>query len=105
MKTTPPLILPIGTQVVVLTQVCGPDGQVVHPPKAVGVIVQSPLDDSHRYRVQFTDGLIAAFARTQLSVLSQFQEGFDPLSEHDLYQNVIYRCVVGSRLWTGRCRE
>ncbi len=99
---TPPishLILPVGTQVVVLTQVVGTSGQTVHPANAVGVIVQSPADDSHSYRVQFADGLIAAFSRTQLSVLSKFQEGSGPLDEYDLYRNVIYRCVVGSRAY------
>lgn len=93
------LILPVGTQVVALTEVRGTNGQVVHPANAVGQIVQSPSDGSHSYRVRFSDGFISAFTRMQLSVLSKFQHGPDRLSEHDLYRNVIYRCVVGSRAY------
>jgi hypothetical protein len=103
-----PLILPIGTQIVVLAEIRGPDGKPVHPRGAVGVIVQSPSDYWHAYRVRFPDGFEAALKRAELSVLSQFQKQnagldpariSDPLTEYNLFDFVIYRCVIGSRAY------
>src|SRR5450755_1557852 len=96
------LILPLGTQVVALVEVRGTDGKAVHPRGAVGVIIQSPSDYWHSYRVRFLDGFEAAFLRDQFSVLSMYQREQvmpDALAEHDLYRHVIYRCVVGSRAY------
>jgi predicted nucleotidyltransferase len=105
----PNLILSPGTQVVALGEVRGTDGKPVHPRGAVGVIVHSPTDCWHAYRVRFPDGFEAAFARRDLAVLSQFQNGgvIDAaaggsaamLAEYDLQQHVIYRCIVGSRAY------
>jgi predicted nucleotidyltransferase len=102
-------ILPIGTRVVALMEVRGPDGQPVHPRGAVGVVVQAPSDYWHSYRVRFPDDFEAAFHRRELAVLSQFQGGgvIDGaalggaalLAEYDLQRHVIYRCVVGSRAY------
>jgi predicted nucleotidyltransferase len=82
----------------------GTDGKPVHPRGAVGVIIQSPADYWHSYRVRFPDGFEASFRRQELEVLKRFKEGdvigaADPLGEYDLYQHVIYRCVVGSRAY------
>jgi predicted nucleotidyltransferase len=63
------------------------------------VIVQSPADYWHSYRVRFLDGFEASFARGDLSVLSHFQRGGGPLGEHGLFDCVIYRCVIGSRAY------
>ena len=98
----PPVILPPGTQVVSLAEVRGTDGRAVHPRGAVGVIIQSPGDYWHSYRVRFLDGFEASFTRDQISVLSMFQREQvmpDALAEYDLYRHVIYRCVVGSRAY------
>jgi hypothetical protein len=105
----PNLILSLGTQVVLLVEVRGPDGKRVHPRGAVGVVVQSPADYWHSYRVRFPDGYEAAFHRPELAVLSQFQSGgvIDAaaggsaalLEEYDLQRHVIYRCIVGSRAY------
>jgi predicted nucleotidyltransferase len=106
--TDPPLILPIGTQVVTLAEIHGPDGKPVHPRRAVGVIVQSPADYWHAYRVRFPDGFEASLKRAELSVLAQFQKETaglapgrisDPLTEYNLFDFVIYRCVIGSRAY------
>ena len=95
-----PPILPPGTQVVCGVAVRGTDGRPVHPPGAVGVIVQSPSDYWHSYRVRFLDGFEASFGRDDLTPLSHFQRGDGgPLGEHDLFDCVIYRCVVGSRAY------
>jgi hypothetical protein len=94
-----PPILSAGTQVVVAVAVRGTDGRPVHPPGAVGVIVQSPADYWHSYRVRFLDGFEASFGRADLQPLSHFQRGDDALDEHGLFDCVIYRCVVGSRAY------
>jgi len=105
----PNLFLPLGTQVVALTEVRGTDGNAVHPRGAVGVVIQSPSDYWHSYRVRFPDGFEAAFHRQELAVLSQFQEGgiVDAaaggsaalLAQYDLQRYIIYRCVIGSRAY------
>ena len=103
-----PLILSVGTQVVALVEVKGPDGKPAHPCGAVGVVAAAPADYWHCYRVRFPDGLEAALKRQDLSVLSEYKRGAmgggvmpagGPLAEYDLYDFVIYRCVVGSRAY------
>src|SRR5450432_1362366 len=103
----PNLILSVGTRVVALVEVRGTDGKTVHPRGAVGVIIQSPADYWHSYRVRFLDGFETGFGRGELAVLAQFQNGdhIDAaaggsaalLDQYDLQQHVIYRCIVGSR--------
>jgi hypothetical protein len=100
----PHLILSIGTQVVALVEVRGEEGTMVHPRGSAGIIVQAPADYWHRYRVRFPDGLEASLRRPELAILSHYKmglmgQGADPLAEYDLYKNVIYRCVVGSRAY------
>lgn len=67
------------------------------------MIVQSPTDPQHGYRVRFPDGTEALLTRQQLSVLSQFQAsdtgGAADLAASELGQYVIYRCVMGSRAY------
>ncbi len=85
-----------------LVKVKGPDGKAVHPPGAVGVIVGSPADYWHAYRVCFPEGFEMSLNRRQLAVLSHHQaaqSGAAPLAEYDLFDRVIYRCVVGSRAY------
>jgi uncharacterized protein len=101
-----PPILPVGTAIVALVEVRGPDGRAVHPRGAAGVIVKSPADPEHSYRVRFTAGTSAegqqevSLKRRDIQPLKHFQrQGFDPLSECDLSQHIIYRCIVGSRAY------
>ena len=105
-SSEPHLILSVGTRVVALVEARGPDGKAAHPRGAVGVIVRAPADYWHSYRVRFPDGFEAPFKRQELSVLAQFQQGAigdgSVLAEYDLFHCVIYRCVVGSRVWTGQ---
>jgi predicted nucleotidyltransferase len=52
--------------------------------------------------VRFADGCEASLNRPQLTVLSHYQvaqSGTAPLAEYDLFDHVIYRCVVGSRAY------
>ena len=97
------LILSVGTRVVALVEARGPDGKAVQPHGALAVIVRAPSDYWHSYRVRFPDGFEAPFKRQELSVLSQFQNGAvgngSALAEYDLFDCVIYRCVIGSRAY------
>jgi predicted nucleotidyltransferase len=105
----PDLILSPGTQVVALTEVRGTDGKSVHPVGAVGMVVQSPGDYWHSYRVRFVDGFEASFRRQDLSVLAEYKgggvigagevTGSDSITDSGLYRHVIYRCVIGSRAY------
>ena len=101
----PHLILSLGTQIVALVEVRGIDGKSVHPPGTVGVVIQAPDDYRHSYRIRFADGFDAAFYRQDLAVLSHYKygsmrrAGVDAQSDVDLYRQVIYRCIVGSRAY------
>ncbi len=93
----PSLIYPTGTQVVVQMATVL-DGKVKHPAGAVGVVVRSPVDFSHGYRVRFPDGFEANFTRDHLTLLAAFQEADAP-AWGDLSDRVILRCVIGSRAY------
>ena len=99
---SPNLIYSVGTQVVALKAVQGSSGQVVHPAGAVGVVVRSPRDRQHSYRVRFVDDFEAPLHHDNLMLLAEYKEGIindsnKVLSTHGLFDRVIYRCVVGSR--------
>ncbi len=98
------LIYSVGTQVVTLKPVQGSHGRSVHPAGAVGVIVRSPVDRSHDYRIRFVDGFEAGLHHDQLVQLAEFKEGSinnqeQVLSQHGLFDCVIFRCVIGSRAY------
>ena len=101
-----PAILPVGTAVVVRAAVTGAGGAVTCPSGAVGTVVRPPVDPDHSYRVRFPGGEEVSMRRGEFHVLKHYQrEGFRPrrdggaMAEHDLYQHVIYRCLVGSRAY------
>jgi len=97
----------VGTQVVALKAVPGSGGRVAHPAGAVGVVVRSPRDRQHSYRVRFLDDFEAPLHHDNLMLLAQWKEmpakegaindANKTLSTHGLFDRVIYRCVVGSR--------
>lgn len=102
--SNPHRILSVGTQVVTDVEVKGTDGRPVHPRGAVGVVIQSPSDYWHSYRVRFPDGFEGSFKRAELIILAEYKSeqiggASHPLQQYDLYQHVIYRCVVGSRAY------
>jgi uncharacterized protein len=99
---SPNLIYSVGTQVVSLKQVQGSNGMALHPAGAVGVVVRSPADRQHTYRVRFADGFEAALQHDQLMQLAEYKQGAindstQVLTTHGLFDRVIYRCIVGSR--------
>lgn len=100
----PDLILAVGTQVVVLRDVLGDGGRILHPRGAVGVVVKSPEDLQHAYRVRFPDDVEAALSAGDLDILARFQEGEIGDSEisvqkSNLFERVIFRCVIGSQAY------
>ena len=99
---TLPLILSVGTQVVTHIDVTNTAGDVIFASGAVGVIVKSPTDATHSYRVRFMDGTEIAIKRSQLAVRRHYQNAIAPqdhLEGVDLFEHVAYRCIVGSRAY------
>jgi hypothetical protein len=80
--------------------------RIAHPAGAVGVIVRSPVERTHAYRITFSDSFEAPIHHDQLTRLAEFKS--DRIREHDLslmsaglYERVIYRCVISSRVRLG----
>jgi predicted nucleotidyltransferase len=100
----PDLIFSLGTQIVTLIDIPGSGGLILHPRGTVGVVVKAPTDHEHSYRVRFADGLEIPLKRAEVTMLAQFKEGQIGDSgiltaRTDLYERVIYRCVIGSQAY------
>lgn len=97
-------IFSAGTQVVTLRDVVGDNGRTLHPRGSVGVIVKSPSDRTHSYRVRFPDGVEESLKQGELTTLAKFKEGeigdSSISAEHDdLFKRVIFQCVIGSQAY------
>lgn len=95
---------PIGTQVVVLSDVAGSNNQTLHPRGAVGIVVKSPADVTHAYMVKFPDGYEKSLKSGDLTTLSKFKAGdihgdAVALKRDDLFDHVIFQCVIGSQAY------
>ena len=102
--TTSTFIFPVGTQVVILNEIIGQNGRTLHPRGSVGVIVKSPTDIAHSYRVRFPDGVEEAFKSADLTTLAKFKTGEiegDTVSfeRHELFDHVIFQCIIGSQAY------
>jgi hypothetical protein len=98
----PNLIFSVGTQVVTRVDIPGSADLVLHPRGTVGVVVKSPADLEHSYRVRFPDGFEAPLKPGEITMLARFKEGEigdSALARADLYERVIYRCVIGSQAY------
>jgi len=98
------LIIPAGTQVVSRVAVRDAAGAVVCPSGAAGVVVRAPEDATHSYRVKLPDGREISLRRQELSIRKHVQqEELEDvgavLADHDLYEYVIYRCILGSHAY------
>ena len=98
----PNLIIPIGTQVVSRVELKDSQEQTICLRGAVGVIIYAPTDNSHRYKIRLTSDKEIVLRRHQFSIRKHYQkEGLqdasDMLNERNLYDYVIFRCIVGSR--------
>jgi predicted nucleotidyltransferase len=99
MAHSPNYILSPGTQIVTKTDITLEDGTVAFMRGAVGVVVKSPVDHQHAYRVRLIDGTEVSLKRHEIAIKKHYQNPLDPTDEHDLYNHIIYRCVVGSRAY------
>ena len=100
----PTLIFSVGTQVVALRDVVGHGGRILHPRGSVGVVVRSPGDLDHCYRVRFLDDVEENLRREEVVMLAQYKEGEIGDSQinaarNNLFDRVIYRCIIGSRAY------
>jgi predicted nucleotidyltransferase len=100
----PNLIYSVGTQVVTLVEILNQNGKVIHPRGSVGVIVRSPADLDHPYRVRFPDGFEDSLYRNQVTMLARYKQsaiGDTSITAIgcNLYERVIYRCVIGSQAY------
>jgi len=100
----PNLIYSEGTQIVSLREIVSQSGRMLHPRGAVGVIVRSPGDLEHSYRVRFPDGVEEGLRRDDIVMLAHFKEGEIgdvqiAAARSNLYERVILRCVIGSRAY------
>jgi uncharacterized protein len=98
------LVLSVGTQVVSRVDRRTTAAEASCLKGSVGVITQSPTDGSHAYQIRLPNGQVVNLKRHEFSIRKHFQaEGIErtlsQLAEYDLYEHVIYRCVVGSRAY------
>ena len=98
----PNLIIPVGTQIVSRIEVKDKNNQVLCVQGAVGVIIQAPTDNSHVYKVKLANEVEVILRRHEFSIRKHYQKqglqyAEDRLTELNLYDYVIYRCIVGSR--------
>ena len=100
----PNLIFAGGTQVVTLRELIGQNGRTLHPRGAVGVVVKSPTDLAHAYRIRFPDGVEESLNSGDLTSLAKFKEGEIGDSQitagrSDLFERVIFQCIIGSQAY------
>lgn len=100
----PNLIYSVGTKVVSLVEILGPNGRVQHPAGAVGIVVRAPTDLDHPFRVRFPDGAEESLGRDQIMMLALYKEaeiGNAPAAaaRANLGDRVILRCVIGSQAY------
>ena len=94
--------MPLGTQIVTRIDTYRPEGGLLQMAGAVAVILQMPSETHGQYRVRFPDGGEASLKRTDFQVRKDLAKTIGTasgISQADLYQFVIYRCVVGSRAY------
>jgi predicted nucleotidyltransferase len=105
----PLLVIPVGTKVVLRSESQATAMSPLRPKGEVALIVSSPDDGRHSYRVRFADGAEINLRRDEFSILKHLQKGplgvpADVLSNYNLSDYLIYRCIVGSQAY-GLSRE
>ncbi len=95
------LIIPKGTQIVLLNETKVININAFHAKGTVGKIVGAPSDALHAYKIEFPDGSLGMANRKDFSIRKHFQTEqsglISPLEDYQLFDSVIYRCVVGSK--------
>ncbi len=98
----PNLIIPVGTQIVSRIELKDKNNQVLCVRGAVGVVIKAPTDNSHAYQIKLANDAEVILSRHEFSIRKHYQKqglqyAQEILAELNLYDYVIYRCVVGSR--------
>jgi predicted nucleotidyltransferase len=101
---TPTFIFPVGTQVVTLREIVGPNRRTLHPRGAVGVVVKSPSDLEHSYRIRFPDGVEESLVSADLTTLAKFKSGEIGdagriAQDGALFDRVVFQCIIGSQAY------
>lgn len=93
------LLVPVGTQIVTLIETKVFNENRFQPRGAVGVVTNQPQDATHSYIVKFADGSEASLKRREFAIHKHFKQAgiADTMRDQNLYEFVIYRCIVGSR--------
>lgn len=95
------LIVPSGTQIVLLNDVKILNENRFQPKGTIGAISGLPVDAAHAYKIKFLDGSEAMANRKDFSIKKHFQNEqsglISQLENFELYDFVIYRCIVGSK--------
>jgi predicted nucleotidyltransferase len=95
-------IVPLGTQIVTRVNKQTPQGNRLQMAGSVAVILQMPSDTPGEYRVRFPDGAETSLKRAEFQVRKELAKTIGTVlgtSQANLYQFVIYRCIVGSRAY------
>ena len=94
-------IVPFGTQIVLLNDFKILNENRFQPKGTIGAISGLPIDASHAYKIKFLDESEAMANRKDFSIKKHFQNEHSglvsQLENFELYDFVIYRCVVGSK--------
>ena len=102
-RAKPDLIIEAGNRIVTLVEATGDGGALLHPKGSVGVIVKSPTDLTHSYRVRFLDGMEVPLRHDEIVLLAHFKENeignTGLITRGSLFDRVIFRCVIGSRAY------
>ncbi len=100
---SPPLIIPLGTQVVLSREIPGPKNKPICQRGAVGEVIKAPGDGRHSYRLRLVDGREISVKRKDITIRKLHQRDRSQLQldvkTEELTNFVIYRCVVGSRAY------
>jgi uncharacterized protein len=95
------LVVPFGTQIVLLREIKVLNENRFHPKGTVAAISGLPSDAFHAYKIKFPDNSEGMANRKDFSIKKHFQNEqsglISQLENFQLYDFVIYRCVVGSR--------
>jgi len=93
----------VGTQVVALVEIRGPNQSLVHPRGAVGVVTRTPTGTDRHFLVRFPDGFEKSLTGEQLQVIKHFKERLEGEGSDqptfELETVIIYRCVMGSQAY------
>jgi hypothetical protein len=100
-KVNPHLVLPAGTQIVTLVPIIARKPYPERRSGVVGKIIKSPIDNQHAYQILFPDGQQVSLKRNEIAIRKQvqgvaFDLPTDAVADRNLYDYVIYKCIVGS---------